>query len=242
LADFRFKFWGIIYFLSIFKKLEKNGAMLENEQGSIMKKEKLRKRVFEAALQIVESEGMDQLNVRKLALLSSCALGSIYNVFGSFQDLQLHINANILARLYRILNEATDLGIKEKKSLRVVFRDLGLAYIEFGQKNRLLWKALFEHFPCEPIPEWYIKHTREGVYQICERLSEAFGLSEVNSKRIVGFFWASIHGVSAILLNRKMEMVAELFSEDSLHPYVEYCVDGLFREVCDAQLVSSRME
>ena len=203
-----------------------------------MKKEKLRKRVFESAWQIVESEGMEQLNVRKLAFLSSCSLGSIYNAFGSFQDLQLHINANILAKLYRILNETTERGIKEEKPLRAVFRDLGLAYIEFGQKNRLLWKALFEHFPNDPMPEWYRKHAREGIYRICERLSKAFGLSEADSKKIVGFFWAAIHGVSAILLNRKMEMVAELFNADSLLPYVEYCLDGLFKEACDAQLVS----
>lgn len=204
-----------------------------------MKNNKLRKRIFEAAWQIVESEGMEHLNVRKLALVSSCALGSIYNAFGSFQDLQLHINANILAKLYHILIETTEQGIKEKKSLREVFRDLGLAYIEFGRGNRLLWKSLFEHFPYELIPEWYLKHTREGIDQICESLSKAFSLSEADSKRIVGFFWAAIHGVSAILLNRKMDMVAGLINIDSMHTYVEYCLDGLFKEARDAQLVSS---
>jgi len=203
-----------------------------------MKKDNLKKRVFESAWQIVENEGMDQLNIRKLARFSSCSLGSIYNAFGSFQDLQLHINANVLTKLYQVLNETTELGIKEEKSLRIVFRDLGLAYIEFGQKNRLLWKALFEYFPYQPMPEWYVKHTREGIYQICDHLSQAFGLSKTHSKQIMGFFWAAIHGVSAILLNQKMEMVAELFNADSLHPYVEYCLDGLLKEVCDAQLVS----
>lgn len=213
--------------------------MPQNEQCSIMKKDNLKKRVFESAWQIVENEGMEQLNIRKLAQLSSCSLGSIYNAFGSFQDLRLHINANILTKLYRVLNETTEQGIKEEKSLRMVFRDLGLAYIEFGQRNLLLWKALFEHFPYEPIPEWYVKQTREGIYGICDRLSRAFGLSEADSRQIMGFFWAAIHGVSAILLNRKMEMVAELFDAESLHPYVEYCLDGLFKEVCNAQLVSS---
>jgi AcrR family transcriptional regulator len=204
-----------------------------------MRNNKLRKKVFESAWRIVESEGMEQLNVRKLALLSSCALGSIYNAFGSFQDLQLHINANILAKIYCILNETIERGIKEEKSLREVFRDLGFAYITFGQKNRLLWKALFEHLPFESMPDWYVKHSRDGIYQICNRLSKVFGLSEPDTRKIVGFFWASIHGVNAILLNRKMEMVAELFNVESLHPYMEYCLDGLFKEVCDAQLVSS---
>jgi AcrR family transcriptional regulator len=199
-----------------------------------MKKDNLRIRVFESAWQIVESEGMDQLNVRKLAQLSSCSLGSIYNAFGSFQELQLHINAKILSRLYHILNETVEQGIQAKKSLRAIFRDLGIAYIEFGQHNRLLWKALFEYFPYQSTPEWYVKHTREGIYQICERLSTAFGLSETAAKQIVGFFWASIHGISAILLNRKMDMVSELFNKDSLNAYLEYSLDGLFKELYDA--------
>lgn len=198
-----------------------------------MKKNNLKKRVFDSAWQIVENEGMEQLNIRKLAHLSSCSLGSVYNAFGSFQDLQLHINANILTKLYRILNETIEQAIREKKSLRMVFKDLGHAYIKFGQENRQLWKALFEHSPYEPMPEWYVKHTREGVYQVCSRLSKEYGLSESDSKKVLGFFWTAIHGVSAILLNRKMEMVAEIFNEDSLQPYVEYCLDGLFKEIWD---------
>ena len=45
---------------------------------------------------------------------------------------------------------------------------------------------------------------------------------------MVGFYWTSIHGMSGILLNKKMEMVAELFKEDYLELYVEYCLNGLF--------------
>jgi AcrR family transcriptional regulator len=194
----------------------------------IMKKENLRKRVFESAWQIASCEGFEQLNMRRLAKLSCCAVGSIYNAFGSFQDLQLHINAKILKELYQILNVTTERAIENKKSLRTLFIDLGLAYIEFGKKNRMLWKTLFEHFPNKPVPEWYRNLARDGIYQICGRLSVAFGISGADSKQIVGFFWAAIHGVSAILLNRKMEMVADLIDTDNLEPYVEYCLDGLF--------------
>lgn len=83
-----------------------------------------------------------------------------------------------------------------------------------------------------------MQRARKGIYQICDQLSKAFELSEADAKKIVGSFWASIHGISAILLNRKMEMVAELFDADCLQPYVEYSLDGLFKEVCDAELVS----
>lgn len=207
-----------------------------------MKKEKLRQRIIESAWQIVEDEGMDQLNVRKVASLSDCSLGSIYNSFGSFQDLQLHINAGVMTRLYRKLSEVTDQGISEGKTLKDIFRDMGFAYVEFGQTNRMLWKSLFEYFPQDPIPEWYVKHTGQEIYQICAKLSASFGLTEADAKQTLGFFWAAIHGVSAILLNKKMDRVAELFNEDSLIPYIEYCLNGLFKEANEPLLVSSKPE
>lgn len=93
------------------------GADVENERCSIfMKSDKLRKHIFESAWLIVESEGMEQLTVRKLAHKSGYSLGSIYNAFGSFHELQLHINASTLTQLYQILQEKTEQGIKEKKS------------------------------------------------------------------------------------------------------------------------------
>lgn len=194
------------------------------------KQEKLRERVFEAAWQLVASEGMEKLNVRKVAQMSSCALGSIYNVFGSFSDLQFHINAKILSMLYVLLSKTIDEGIREQKPLRSLFRDIGHTYVRFGQENPLLWKALFEYFHAEPLPEWYVKYAREGIAEICTRLAIAYHLSQEDAKRLYGYFWASVHGLSSILLNRKMEVVAELFSLDSIDSYIDYCLDGLLQE------------
>jgi len=204
-----------------------------------MKKERLKKKLFESAWQIVESEGLEKLNIRKLAKRSSCSVGSVYNAFGNFQELQLCLNAKVLSILYESLNQALEKGINEKKSLREVFLGMGLAYIEFGQNNLFLWKSLFEYLPFETTPDWYVSHTRRGIERICDRLSEFFRIEQDQTKQIVGFFWASIHGVSAIFLNNKMKMVSELFSSNSLDPYINYCFEGLFQEVSNAELVSS---
>lgn len=204
-----------------------------------MKKDRLKKHLFESAWQIVETEGIDKLNARKLAKRCNCSVGSIYTTFDNFQDLQLNLNAKILSMLYASLINAFEIGIQNEKSLREIFKGMGRAYIDFGQNNLLLWKSLFEYLPFESIPNWYVKHTREGIYNICERVSSCFGLSEDTAKQIVGFFWTSIHGISAIFLNQKMKMVSELFDPNKIDDYVEYCLDGLFKEVLDAQLVSS---
>ena len=197
-----------------------------------MKIEKLKKRIFDSARQIVEREGMAQLNVRKIAQMSECSLGSLYNAFENIHILQLHINASILSDLFLSLRKAIEKGLTEKKDLRQILKDLGVAYIEFGQKNPMLWKALFEHFPLNEVPRWYTKRAQEGIYGICRNLADFFELPEEEVKHMVGFYWTSIHGMSAILLNRKMEMVSELFKEEYLDSYIECCVNG----VCSVEL------
>ncbi|NGX45611.1 MAG: hypothetical protein K940chlam2_00767 [Chlamydiae bacterium] len=194
-----------------------------------MKKEKMKQRIFDSAKQIVKREGMSQLNVRKIAKLSDCSLGSIYNAFDNFSELQLHINADILSDLFLALSKVIENGTLAKKPMREIFKDLGFAYIEFGQKNTMLWKSVFEHFPQKEIPKWYKKRAQEGIYAICAKIADFFDLPEKEVKHMVGFYWTSIHGMSGILLNKKMEMVAELFKEDYLELYVEYCLNGLFK-------------
>ncbi len=189
----------------------------------------MKQRIFDSAKQIVKREGMSQLNVRKIAKLSDCSLGSIYNAFDNFSELQLHINADILSDLFLALSKVIENGTLAKKPMREIFKDLGFAYIEFGQKNTMLWKSVFEHFPQKEIPKWYKKRAQEGIYAICAKIADFFDLPEKEVKHMVGFYWTSIHGMSGILLNKKMEMVAELFKEDYLELYVEYCLNGLFK-------------
>lgn len=205
-----------------------------------MKNETLRDQIFASAWQIVESEGMAKLNVRKVAHLTGCSLGSIYNAFDNFYSLQVHINAKILSLLYAALEKTISEGFKEKKSLIAILKDLGMAYFSFAVENKFLWKSLFEFFPIETLPDWYGEHARKGIYALCNKLAKEYVVSEARIKQIIGFFWSSVHGVTSIFLNKKMDMVAELINPNCIEPYVEYCLDGLLND--EEQLVPSRVE
>ena len=205
-----------------------------------MKTEKLRKQVFESALRIVESQGVEELNARKLAEMSSCALGSIYNAFGNLDDLRFHINATILSRLYERLYQTVELGISRDVPLLALFKELGISYVDFAKKNPLLWKTLFEYAPNVPVPDWYKKRAGEGIYLLCQRLSNAYGITKEKAQQLIGFFWSSIHGICAILLNNKMEMVSGLFQEDYLDDFLEYSLTGLFKSRSDEMKVPTK--
>lgn len=192
-----------------------------------MKKETLATKIFQSAWNIVEEEGMPRLNVRKVAKRAQCSLGALYNSYENFDTLQIHINAKVLENLFAKLYQALETAIEQKKDLRQAFTVLGHAYIEFGNLHPFLWKGVFEHFPTHPMPDWYGEKARAGIYRICDRIAEHFGLSKKEARIKVGYFWASVHGIGAISLNRKMDMVSDLFQEQSLDTYIDYCLEGL---------------
>ena len=195
-----------------------------------MKKESIRNLVFNSAWQITEAEGMAKLNVRKVANLSGCSLGSVYNAFENFDDLQFHLRAKILTMLYSDLTEVTREGIEEDRPLQSILKKLGLTYLHFGEKHLTLWKSLFESFPASPVPDWYKNHANQGVMAISEELAKHFDMSTDESKRIVGFFWTAMQGLSSNLLNHKVEVVSDLFQENYLNDYLDYCIEGLLEK------------
>lgn len=205
-----------------------------------MKKKLLSDKIFDSAWQLVDSQGMAKLNVRKIARLTECSLGSIYNAFESFQSLQVHINAKILSKLYKALEQVINVESQDEKPLRELLRDLGMEYFRFAQENKFLWKSLFEFFPLEALPEWYGTHAREGIYALCLKLSNMYEVPQAQMKQVIGFFWSSVHGMTSIFLNKKMDMVAELINPSCIETYVEYCLDGLFKD--ERLLVSPRVE
>lgn len=193
-----------------------------------MKKKTLRDQIFESAWQLVEAQGVAKLNVRKVARLTDCSLGSIYNCFENFENLQVHVNAKILTKLYAALEQVVSNISKEEKSLQEVLKDLGMEYYRFAVENKFLWKSLFEFFPLEALPDWYGELARKGIYSLCLKLSGVYRVPEEEMKQIIGFFWSSVHGMTSIFLNKKMDMVSDLFQRNSLEAYINYCLQGLF--------------
>lgn len=201
------------------------------EHCSLMKNSSHKKQIFEVAWKIVEEQGIGQLSVRKIASLSNCSLGSIYNAFQNFQELKLQINIRILEKLYKILNHVIMQGFEKNKSLREVMLDLGLQYIAFAKENPLLWKALFENSASYPLPEWYIVASQQGVYELCEHLATIYKIPVEKTKQMIGFYWASTHGICAIILNQKVDITGELFNENYLNLFLDACVEGLFKQL-----------
>ena len=114
-------------------------------------REELTELAIEAAVALIEKHGFAQFSARKVAAEIGYTVGTIYNVFGSYDALLLHVNARTLDHWYDFLQTRLKRGKAEP--LRVLAR----GYVEYARTHYNRWLALFEHHrdKSTPVPDWY---------------------------------------------------------------------------------------
>ncbi len=54
-----------------------------------------------------------------------------------------------------------------------------------------------------------------------------FYLRMDEAMKLVGFFWAAIHGITSIILNKKTRIIEGMIREEDLDAYVDHCLMGM---------------
>lgn len=186
----------------------------------------LKTKVLDNGWKILTQKGREALNIRDLAKQSGCSIGTIYNLFENLDEIVLLLNLRCLEKLYGGLHSEMKQAIQEKGNLHTVFQKLGKSYIRFGMENPKLWKSLFENLAIDPLPSWYRETVRAGIKVAEQTIQNTFGLKEEKIVRMVSFFWAAMHGMTSIMLNKKMEVIDEAIDEAYVTAYIESCLCG----------------
>lgn len=183
--------------------------------------------VKQGAILLAES-GLAEFSARKLAASIGYTVGTLYNVFGSYEQLMLHINARTLAELEAALGKANAEGGKPKKKLR----QLTVAYLEFAKAHYQRWLALFEYHLPEggAVPDWY-GGKLSSLFSLIERpLQEYAGFSAKQAAREARALWAGVHGVCVLGLSGKLAVVgAQDILEDTLELVLTRYLEGIGR-------------
>jgi len=186
----------------------------------------LKKDILENGWAILNQNGREALRMRELANLSDCSVGTVYNLFENLNEIILKLNLRSLDKMYAALHHELKVEIEKKSNLHVVFQKMGRAYIAFGMKNPKLWRSLFESLPINPLPEWYREKVQQGLLVIEGTIHNVFGLEKEKANQLVSFFWAAMHGMTSIMINRKMEALNEEASERYVISYIDHCLRG----------------
>ncbi|MDR3373854.1 MAG: TetR-like C-terminal domain-containing protein [Ancalomicrobiaceae bacterium] len=158
----------------------------------------------DTAYAIVGAEGITALTIRRLAEAIDCSVGTIYNLFLDFDDLELHLAVRVVgdmrARLF-----AEPLPDCPADRLRLI----AARYIAFAFERPRLWSMLFSDRSSSgrPLPQWYETAVADLVATAVARASEAFPGDPTEGRERIEVLWASLHGIAALGLSGKLGFV-----------------------------------
>ena len=106
-------------------------------------------RLLRIAERILEDEGLEAVQARRLAKEADCSVGTVYNVFGGLDGLIVAANTQTL----RAFGRAADVALRSTAGNDIESRLLALAltYFDFAVTHDRRWRAVFAH----QLPETY---------------------------------------------------------------------------------------
>ncbi len=163
--------------------------------------------IIEAGMQVIRSEGIQALNVRKIASVLRCSTQPVMYHFSTVEALkaELYQAADVYHSSYLM---QADFASSDP------ILAIGLRYILFAAEERNLFRFLFQsdQFANSSFNELTSSEALAPIFMI---LQEQAGLSTEQSREAFSALFLAVHGIASLLANNSME-----YDE-------KYCVDVL---------------
>ena len=187
-------------------------------------KEEIREMVISSGLNLIKNSGFSAFSTRQIAKEIGYSAGTLYNVFESYDDIVLHINAVTLDDMRKFIEEGLDPKLKNAKAIKQLAR----LYIDFAHKNRNSWSALFEYNITSELdlPECYNQRI-EKLFSIVESILSKFISKKSEALKYSKVIWASIHGIYALSLTKKLNVADTASVEILTDSLIENYLRGL---------------
>lgn len=184
-------------------------------------REELYDLAISAAREIVESEGLRGLTVRRIAAKIGYSPGTLYNLFEDRDDLIVHLNGTTLDALYEALAGGPLKRGQPEATVRVLFA----RYIRFTRDHWKLWSLLFEHRLPDgrELPDWHYEKIRRLLSLLEETLSPLFPAGrETERLHNARVLWSSLHGICSLEGAGKLAKIesVEAMSESLVSNYL----------------------
>lgn len=170
-------------------------------------REALKLKLIDTAERAIEREGLKGVQARKLATAAGCAVGSIYNLFASIDELILHVNARTLEQIGQELDRLKLSGQSANgaSTIRHDLQALAVAYQSYAFQHEHRWRAVFEHQMKNgcTVPEGYREQQR-ALFRVVENvLINCVGDATARERASRALF-AAVHGILALSMDEKI--------------------------------------
>ena len=154
--------------------------------------------VIKLAEEIVEGEGLNGLNARRLALGADCSVGTLYNLFGHLDGIVRAVNLSSIAMMGQRLQKAVEAADDDPEARLIAMAD---TYFDFALEHPHRWETMFR-FRSETDTDETMAKAQEQLFILLR--TAVGGQLEDNVLRAM---WAAVHGVAELAINRHLSGV-----------------------------------
>lgn len=185
-------------------------------------REELSDLAIDAALALIEADGFARFSARQVAAKIGYTVGTLYNVFGSYDEMLLRVNARTLDHWYDFLQ------VRLKRGKAEPLRVLARGYVEYARTHYNRWIALFEHHRDDstPVPDWYEDRIKRFFAMLEDTMPSSASHDRRKAKRDAQVLWAGIHGISILSLTGRFDLVGADTTDSLVNALIDNYLNG----------------
>ncbi|MGA0600273.1 TetR/AcrR family transcriptional regulator [Caulobacter sp. KR2-114] len=156
--------------------------------------------------------GLARFSARDVAKRVGYSIGTLYNVFGSYDGLMLAINARTLRLWSAHLRQA--LAAAGDDRIGALVR----GYFDFATGNPRTWIAVYEHHMADdaPAPDWYAQDVGDLMGIVAGEIAAALPHARPDTAAALArSLVATVHGHCAFAIYRTFDMLGETAPEQA---------------------------
>jgi len=189
--------------------------------------EELRDLAIQSAYQIITENGLAGISARAIARRIGYSAGTLYNIFGSLDELVLEVEGLLLGALDRRLSQVAAEGPPQRQ-----LNKLARAYLNFSRENEKVWSLIAQHdLPFKKsAPPWYSERLERLSDHFEDALANQLPLMKNNPKSLkqsARVVWAALHGISLMSATRKLPAMFHESMQHIADDLIETYVAGL---------------
>ena len=154
--------------------------------------------IINTSLKIIENEGENALNARKLATVLGCSVQPIFHNFTSMEDLK--------QELYNKIYQTYENFVVEVKEKPKAYKEMGLSYIRFAKEYPEFFKIIFMH-QIDLNSKSLLKD--KAGKEIIEAGQKLTGFTYEEQKKFHIKVWIFTHGLACLVANKTIDLSEE---------------------------------
>ena len=182
--------------------------------------------ILSAAMELLESEGISGISLRKTAKIMDWSSTAIYRYFENKQDLITALRARAFQRMEDQLEQA----VKPNSSALENLRHIARAFLLAGQTRPELYELMFFQFQNEGESRYFenLSAAKKDCLDVCTKLVAHAQKSgdlppHIDPLTTAHIFWINMHGLvsldisSQLVMGRNIKVLADVVIENTLN-------------------------